>query len=126
MKNKKNNIITYKERASFYDIEYDDQSDKAMLKYFIGQAKSVLEIPCGSGRNIDLYHDTDAKITLIDIEKEMISFVKKKIVNCKNITCMVGDLLNLKIILIVIVVNVLISLLLIFKILQTHMILWIY
>lgn len=83
--NKKSKIITYKERAKFYDIEYTKKNDRSFLKSFIKEAtKNILEIPCGSGRNFRWLCKLNKNIYFADIEREMINILGHKIDKIKK------------------------------------------
>ena len=89
--------VKYDERASIYDAEYTNNDDHDMLSYYVSKAKKILEIPCGSGRNIDIYQKADGFATLVDIEPNMVKLVKEKVNGNRNIKCLVGDILDLDI-----------------------------
>lgn len=84
-----NEQLTYKERAQIYDIEYTESSDHVFLKKYIEAATDILEVPCGTGRNILLYDNK--KVCFVDIEIEMIEKIKKK-TNDSNFSFICGDI----------------------------------
>ncbi|MDA3814113.1 MAG: class I SAM-dependent methyltransferase [Candidatus Cloacimonetes bacterium] len=88
--------LTYAKRAKFYEYEYDETCDHDfLLSYVTDNVKTILEIPCGSGRNIIRLSDTGKKIVGIDLEPAMIEALKKRISNSsnyKNTILMQGDI----------------------------------
>ena len=71
--------ITYKERASWYDIESTLLDDQHFLKTLLtGDTVSILEIPCGSGRNIPWFMEAGKSITLVDQCAEMVQICVEK------------------------------------------------
>ncbi len=88
----------YSQRAAYYDIEFGYSGDRNFLTDLItGQVNSVLEIPCGSGRNLTFFADTGRSFTLVDRELSMVQRVfdkKKKARNSQKIRAFVGDMLS--------------------------------
>lgn len=87
--------LTYKERAQIYDIEYTECSDQQFLKYFINEAHNILEVPCGTGRNINLYEGKRA--CFVDKESEMIERIKTKILDLDRFSFLCGDICDFRI-----------------------------
>ena len=58
----------YDDRSQIYDYEYDIKTDHVFLYHFIECANDILEVPCGSGRNVELY--IGKRTVFIDIEPD--------------------------------------------------------
>lgn len=90
--------ITYKERANFYFEETFSDLDHCFLKKImqVYSIKSVLDIPCGAGRNLDILANNSNEALFCDIEIEMINQVKKRILsnNYSNCRAFNGDIFN--------------------------------
>ncbi|SEM94767.1 class I SAM-dependent methyltransferase [Lihuaxuella thermophila] len=72
--------ITYQERAQFYDVEYVTDVDQHFLQSLVSSdVYSILEVPCGSGRNVSWLAETGCFVTQVDLEKSMVDKVKEKI-----------------------------------------------
>ena len=87
-------MITYKQRASFYNSELiiDDNLEKFLL--YTRNAfnlQDVILIPCGAGKYKDIYGKIFKKSYFNDCEKEMISQLKSEC-NYNNIIPRVGNL----------------------------------
>jgi len=91
--------IGYKDRANFYEVEYAETADQYFLRSLITpKVKSVLEIPCGVGRNALQLAESGAKVVAVDREPAMIRKLKKRIGmlhNCKNLEPLEGDMVSL-------------------------------
>ena len=71
--------ITYAQRAQWYDIECSPLDDALFLQSFITEGvTSVLEIPCGTGRNIPWLMRTGRSIILADICPQMVEICRQK------------------------------------------------
>lgn len=71
--------ITHRERAAFYAIEYQDDADWAFLRSFLTpDVASILEIPCGAGRNAPWLSQTGCRIVASDIEESMLDAVRAR------------------------------------------------
>ena len=83
-------------KASFYDVEYTDQTDHDFLANLItDKVQSILEIPCGVGRNSFMLASSGRRIVSVDREPEMIKSLRTKIdaqPECRNIHPQVGDM----------------------------------
>ncbi len=88
-------FLTYQERAQIYDLEYVEYSDQSFLKHYIDKADETLEIPCGTGRNINLYKGK--KSYFLDIEYEMIKEIIKKKSNDAEFFFMCADICDFNI-----------------------------
>lgn len=85
-------------RAKNYSIEYSTNVDHKFIKQILNQFQgSVLEIPSGSGRNLNLWETYTYKVTCIDLENDMIKELNKTIVDrkIKNVIACQGDMMNL-------------------------------
>lgn len=87
-------MITYKQRAIFYNSEL--VIDKNLENFLLCvrdtfDLKNVMLIPCGSGKYINIYRKLFNKSYFIDCENEMISQLKSKC-NYDNIIPLVGNL----------------------------------
>lgn len=61
--------VDYSDRAMYYEVEYDEAVDHDFYKKLIAEgAESVLEIPCGVGRNALVLAGEGKSITAADIE----------------------------------------------------------
>ena len=80
--NMKRKITGYPERAKYYDLEFNSIEDKEIINYFLSLGvKRVLEIPCGSGRNLDWLAKTEKETIFADLSPEMVAIVNLKIKN---------------------------------------------
>lgn len=71
--------VDYGFRAKFYDLEFADNSDKQLLTTLISETTStILEIPCGSGRNIWLA-ETGKLVCFADLSSKMVDQVQQKL-----------------------------------------------
>lgn len=91
--------IGYKERAEFYSNEIiEDEKEHSFLTKLITKCKikSVLEIPCGCGFNLELFSQSCEKVTMLDKEEAMVKQVQKRIkkMNISNCSTMVADIMN--------------------------------
>ncbi|HEU5217611.1 MAG TPA: class I SAM-dependent methyltransferase [Gemmatimonadales bacterium] len=72
--------IGYRERAWFYRIEEPNTADRAFLSQLVTRdVRSILEIPCGAGRNFDWLSRTKRRIVLVDKEPRMVEQVAGRI-----------------------------------------------
>lgn len=89
--------VSYRERARFYEIEYQTDIDHAYLRGLIGDGvRSALEIPCAVGRNMDVWFDRDdLEVVVADIEPEMVRRYRERLAErggAGHITPMVADM----------------------------------
>jgi len=92
-------LLTYAERAAFYDLEaggtFDNQFLVSLLTPRVG---SVLEIPCGNGKNtVDLIRP-DLRVTAVDREPNMLARVRERLAGlpgCENLETVAADLRDL-------------------------------
>ena len=72
--------ITYKERAYFYDVEHATEMDRRFLSHFLGPGvRSVLEVPCGVGRNVLWLAQQGFDVMGVDIEPEMVRSLHRRL-----------------------------------------------
>ncbi len=69
----------YSDRVAFYDVEYLDNNDLPFLKDLAGDAKTVLELPCGSGIRALHFAEMGKHVTAIDREPGMIALLDEKL-----------------------------------------------
>jgi len=92
----------YSRRASFYEMEYNTKEDFVFLREIIGKGNiSILEIPSGSGRTLELYKTHNVHVVYVDKDITMIRKLEKRIQELPgnyNFECIVADIkdLNLK------------------------------
>ncbi|MCA6222269.1 methyltransferase domain-containing protein [Photorhabdus antumapuensis] len=91
-------FINYKERALFYDIEYNNNYDEEFIVQCISKlnVKSICEIPCATGRNITLISNLCSELHLVDIEEEMLNQAKCKKCNHTDTYFYISDMQNVK------------------------------
>ena len=69
----------YDFRAQFYDLEFTDNSDKQLLTSLItDDVTTILEVPCGSGRNLWLA-ETGKAACFADLSPNMVNRVQQKL-----------------------------------------------
>ncbi|RDD62957.1 class I SAM-dependent methyltransferase [Ferruginivarius sediminum] len=65
--------IGYRERAAFYAVEYREDGDRPFIEGLLDEdARNVLEVPCGAGRNALWLAETGRCVTACDIEPAML------------------------------------------------------
>lgn len=73
-------INDYDQRAKFYELEFDDISDRTILERLITpEVRRVLEIPCGSGRNCYWLAETGKEVVFGDLSHKMVEIVADKL-----------------------------------------------
>jgi len=73
-------FATYAERARYYDVEYDETADQPFLRSLVTvEVASVLEIPCGAGRNVGWLCRTGRSVTFADLEPQMVEKVRARL-----------------------------------------------
>lgn len=73
---------SFEDLASFYDVDYPDTSDHVFLRRLVSalDPHHLLEIPCGSGRNIvPLLAATSRYVTFADIAEGMVEEARRRI-----------------------------------------------
>ena len=69
----------YDFRAQFYDLEFTDSSDRRLISTLISEdVNTILEVPCGSGRNIWLA-ETGKAVCFADLSQRMVWQVQQKL-----------------------------------------------
>jgi len=85
--------IGYRERAAFYALEHADTIDQPLLVELARQADGpVLEVPCGSGRNLLLLAASSQKVTGIDLEPQMVGAARATVAGRANVHVDQGDM----------------------------------
>jgi len=91
---------TYRAKAKFYDVDYDDQADHDFLAGLIASPDTkILEIPCGSGRNLPIWLSAGNSVTAVDREPAMVTALQNKLDAMggeSNVTARVGDMTDLR------------------------------
>lgn len=89
----------YDLRAPLYDVEYVFTGDRSFLESLLSpRTVSIMEIPCGSGRNVHWLANSNREVTFIDREPAMIREVLAKILEYRaqdRMTALVGDMRTL-------------------------------
>lgn len=92
--------IDYSQRASFYDVEYADSVDHGFLRSLVNaRTRSILEIPCGAGRNIQVLAAAGQRLVAVDREPAMIERVRRHLArrhDLANVEAVVGDMCTLQ------------------------------
>lgn len=71
--------VTYRERAAFYEVEYREDVDQAFLRSLVtDEVDSILEIPCGAGRNAGWLAETGRFVVCADVEPAMIEQLERR------------------------------------------------
>ncbi|WP_225767862.1 class I SAM-dependent methyltransferase [Inquilinus sp. Marseille-Q2685] len=66
--------MPYSRRAAVYDVEYTEERDVGFILGLVGQAApSVLEVPCGAGRLSLRIAPYAGRLTVVDLEPEMVA-----------------------------------------------------
>lgn len=72
--------ITYRERAEFYEVEYAETNDQPFLNSLVTDGvRSILEVPCGAGRNVGWLANTGRPVVCADIEPSMVERLKERV-----------------------------------------------
>ena len=61
----------YAERAEHYTLEFSTAEDFELLRRVIPERGLVLDVPCGSGRLLDLYATISNPVLMVDVEHRM-------------------------------------------------------
>ncbi len=86
-------VIGYGERAAFYAYELVDTIDQAFIVQLARAADGpVVEVPCGSGRNLRLLAATGRQVTGIDLEPEMVRAARQAVRWTAGVRVQVGDM----------------------------------
>lgn len=71
--------VGYDRRAQIYDVEYATTVDHDFLRSLVtDQVESVLEIPCGAGRNLPWLIDSGRRTVCADLEPGMVDKVRQR------------------------------------------------
>lgn len=98
----KNNIDDYI-KPEYYnrlikDYVFEGKKDGILFEDFLDKREfpNVLELGCGSGRSTDIFvkNSTYSRLTLVDLSKDMISFVKNKYKKDRKINYVYSDHLS--------------------------------
>lgn len=66
--------MPYSRRAAVYDVEYAEERDVGFILGLVGgAAPSVLEVPCGAGRLSLRIASRAGRLTVVDLEPEMVA-----------------------------------------------------
>lgn len=91
--------VDYAERARFYEVEYRTDIDRPFLRSLLTpEVRSVLEIPCGAGRNLDWLADSGRQVVCADIEPAMVERVRERITAAgagERVSAVIADLCEL-------------------------------
>ena len=91
--------IGYRERAAFYDLEYTTTADhEFLIDSTAPPVRSLLEIPCGVGRNALRLARPGLRLVAVDIEPEMIDGLRQRTQGeprFSTLEAVVGDLRSL-------------------------------
>jgi SAM-dependent methyltransferase len=86
--------------SGFYDLDYPDTSDHVFLKQLVSAVDPghLLEIPCGSGRNVaPLLESASRNVTFMDIAETMVNETNRRIPESERerAKAVVGDMRSL-------------------------------
>ena len=86
-------VIGYGERAALYAYELADTIDQSFLAKLARAADGpVVEVPCGSGRNLRLLAATGRHVTGIDLEPAMVRAARRAVRASPDVRVEVGDM----------------------------------
>src|SRR5439155_27149324 len=92
-------VIGYAERASFVEVEYPATDDHALLASLLATGvRSVLEIPCDTGRNTLFLARAGVRLVAVDREPVMIERLAERLVASGDraaVELRVGDMCDL-------------------------------
>jgi len=91
---------SFERLSGFYDVDYPDNSDHVFLKQLVTafDPGHLLEIPCGSGRNVaPLLESTSRNVTFADIAETMVNETNRRIPEAerRRAKAVVGDMRSL-------------------------------
>ena len=78
---------SFDQLSGFYHLDYPDTSDHVFLKQLVSavEPRHLLEIPCGSGRNIlPLLDATARRVTFMDLAETMVHETGTRIPECER------------------------------------------
>lgn len=90
--------VDYEHRAKYYAYEYTETVDHQFFGQLINnKVNSILEVPCGAGRNAFILAESGREVTAVDIEPFMIDFLSKRLskANISNVIPIVSDMCDL-------------------------------
>lgn len=83
----------YRERAAFYAVENLDTIDQPFLSELALEAGGpVLEVPCGSGRNLGLLAASGRRVTGVDREPGMVRVARAAAEHAPGVEVRLGDM----------------------------------
>lgn len=91
---------SFEQVSGFYDLDYPDRSDHVFLKQLVSAVdpRQLLEIPCGSGRNVaPLLGSTSRNVTFADLAETMVNQTGRRIPESERgrARAVVGDIRSL-------------------------------
>jgi SAM-dependent methyltransferase len=91
---------SFADLSSFYDLDYPDTSDHTFLRKLVSATdpRHLLEIPCGSGRNVvPLLESSAQNVTFMDMAETMVQEIRKRIPQSERgrAQAIVGDIRSL-------------------------------
>lgn len=98
-------MIVFKDYSIYYDLLYKDKDYLAeatfinnLIKLYAPEAKSILNLGCGTGSHDFFLADMGYQVTGIDMSADMISIANKKLMNCQNdnVSFHVGDIRSIR------------------------------
>jgi SAM-dependent methyltransferase len=93
-------VSSFAQLSGFYDLDYPDRSDHVFLSRLVSAVDPghLLEIPCGSGRNVaPLLGATSRKVTFVDVAETMVDETDRRIPKSERYRAkaVVGDMTSL-------------------------------
>ncbi|MDQ3648637.1 MAG: class I SAM-dependent methyltransferase [Actinomycetota bacterium] len=89
-------LVGYAERAAFYSYEHADTVDQRFLAQLARTAEGpLLEVPCGSGRNLRLLAVHGKRVTGVDIEPAMVAAARQAVADAAGVEVRLGDMRSL-------------------------------
>lgn len=93
-------MSSFGDLSSFYDLDYSETRDHAFLRQLVTATdpRHLLEIPCGSGRNvIPLLESSSQNVTFMDIAETMVNETGRRIPGSERerTRAIVGDMRSL-------------------------------
>jgi len=88
----------YSERSQYYQYEFITKDDFPLIRYVLQMGNGpVIEIPCGSGRLLDLHSEHKREVYMVDLESRMIDHCKKNILVKgleSRVSAIIGNMIN--------------------------------
>lgn len=86
----------YSDRAQYYDIEFNDTSDRKILETIVDSVGGrVLEVPSGSGRNMWLADKGNVDMVFADLSQPMVDQVAEKLTGGRRGVAVQADMTDL-------------------------------